>query len=336
MLAVFITLWVICFVGLACGIAYFSVIIANQYKQNHEIRQRVVEQEAAKAEQVEKEQRNEIISRKIQHKKYKPRCVFTLTTIPSRLHLLTPCVERLLSQSICPAAVVVNLPLGKSNREGCRYRVPEQLRTLALKDTRVVINRCPNDLGPATKLIPTLDLETNPNTRLFPVDDDCHFPDQYFEELLLASIDDPNTVFAYHGINFEHDGEWRFVQQYIGTVNVAETVTGVVYRRGMFSDIQVPKYGDACYLADDIWISNHITKNGYRCALLKSGADGITYRGRDGMPMYNNLDAPNPLYALNIGNNNNARCIRTLNPQIEKDDISANEDDDDDDDESRD
>lgn len=263
-------------------------------------------------------ERNEMINNELtrtNNRRPKPRCVFSLTTIPSRILTITKTIEGLLKQSIEPDAVIVNVP-DSSRREAVRYVIPQALIDLAKKDKRVVINRCGEDIGPATKMVPTLLIETDLNTRIFPVDDDCEFPPKYFEELLLSSINDPNTVYGYHGITIENStkGKWHLINQHVGDVDVAETVTGVVYRRGMFdlNKLHIPSSDEPCFLADDIWLNAHIAENGYKRRLLLSGPDGISNRGRNGMPMYNNLDAPNPLYIENIFNNNNSKCIRCV------------------------
>jgi hypothetical protein len=243
-----------------------------------------------------------------------------MTTIPSRIDRVVACVRNLLQQSIYPDAVVVNLP-DVSRRQGWRYRVPEELRRLALEDKRVVVNRCGADVGPLTKLLPTLVLETNPQTRIFPVDDDCVFPRDYFSELLSASLAAPNTVFGYHGlmIKSRSAGDWSMVNQHEGAVDVVETVTGAVYRRGMLTGLTAPPVDCPCMLADDLWLNDHVARRGFKRVLLMSDPDRITSRGRKDMPMYNDLTASDPLYMMNVmpaaantSGNGNSKCIRYL------------------------
>jgi hypothetical protein len=199
--------------------------------------------------------------------------------------------------------------------------VPEELRRLALEDKRVVVNRCGADVGPLTKLLPTLVLETNPQTRIFPVDDDCVFPRDYFSELLSASLAAPNTVFGYHGlmIKSRSAGDWSMVNQHEGAVDVVETVTGAVYRRGMLTGLTAPPVDCPCMLADDLWLNDHVARRGFKRVLLMSDPDRITSRGRKDMPMYNDLTASDPLYMMNVmpaaantSGNGNSKCIRYL------------------------
>ncbi len=91
--------------------------------------------------------------------------VISLTTTPSRIGLIEPTLKSLLDQDLAPARIVLNVPY-VSRREGVAYEVPQVLADLA----SVHIQRCA-DLGPATKLIPTL-AHPDRDTPILVVDDD--------------------------------------------------------------------------------------------------------------------------------------------------------------------
>ena len=95
--------------------------------------------------------------------------VVTLTTTPSRIGLLAPTLKSLLDQSRPPARIVLNVPRF-SQREQVAYAVPRDLAALQ----SVQIRRC-DDLGPGTKLIPSVAAEP-PDTPLLAVDDDRIYP----------------------------------------------------------------------------------------------------------------------------------------------------------------
>ncbi len=95
--------------------------------------------------------------------------VVTLTSTPSRLPLMGPALKSLLDQTRPPARIVLNLP-DFSSREQVAYTVPEDLKTLK----SLQIRRC-DDLGPGTKLIPSV-LNEPPDTPLLVVDDDRIYP----------------------------------------------------------------------------------------------------------------------------------------------------------------
>ncbi|MBL8791375.1 MAG: hypothetical protein JNM45_12845, partial [Rhizobiales bacterium] len=96
-------------------------------------------------------------------------CVVSLTTIPSRISLLAPTLKSLMRQTRAPKRIVLNLPR-MSKREGVPYVVPEFLSQLK----SVEIARC-EDMGPATKAIPTL-LREAPDQLVIIVDDDRIYP----------------------------------------------------------------------------------------------------------------------------------------------------------------
>lgn len=240
----------------------------------------------------------------------KPRVIFSLTTIPSRIQTIEDTIQHLLDSSIKPDKVILNLP-DVCKREGLRYIIPSNLLSLQRKyPNQFLINKCKIDYGPATKILPTLMLEKHPQTRIFPIDDDCIFPPKYFEELLYNSILCPNVAFGYHGLDIDSNGSPSFAQHRTGDVDVVETVTGAVYRRGMFNDtiFDIP---DKCFTTDDIWINHHVKNNGFKRRLLLSQVDGYFERGRDGMPMLNR-ESSNPLWMLNIVGSNNLKCTKFL------------------------
>ncbi len=95
--------------------------------------------------------------------------VITLTTTPSRIGLLPHMLKSLLDQTRPPARIELNVP-GESLREGVRYAVPAELEGLK----SVAIHRT-GDLGPGTKLIPTL-RRHDPDQALLVLDDDRIYP----------------------------------------------------------------------------------------------------------------------------------------------------------------
>lgn len=258
----------------------------------------------------------------------RPRVVFTTTSIPSRMNDLPRLLRNLLKLTVIPDAIYVNIP-HYSHREQCEYEIPNELDKLVQNHSSVVIiNRC-EDYGPATKIFPTLLKETDPTTCIFPVDDDIEFPTRYFEELLSYSISYPQVVFGYHGLFLNYNGSnFSFAQEYEGYVDVVETVTGAVYRRGMFEPTELlpdmkPFNNDCeneknpCFFTDDIVLNAHVSSRGYKRYLLMSEKDQIHTRGRKGMPMKHHLDSSNPLWRINMdftgqGNGNNTKCAMKL------------------------
>lgn len=98
----------------------------------------------------------------------KPRVVATLTTIPSGVKGAIEVIEKLLEEPELDL-IYFNLPeiYGKDGSRYPKYPVPNNPRLKVLKSI---------DRGPITKVYPVLDVELDPETLIFIVDDD-HLPE---------------------------------------------------------------------------------------------------------------------------------------------------------------
>ena len=116
----------------------------------------------------------------------------TLTTTPSRIALLHYTLKSLLDQTHPPARIILNIP-EFSEREQIAYTIPPEITALS----SVQINRC-RDLGPGTKLIPTLSIVT-PDTALLVLDDDRIYPNWLIERYSAAVNDFPDAALTMGG-----------------------------------------------------------------------------------------------------------------------------------------
>lgn len=249
----------------------------------------------------------------------KPEVVFTLTTIPSRQHLVAHVLRDLLRQTIFTDTdrIVVNLP-EYSAREQCAYDTSLAAEWRAL-DARIIVNTS-EDHGPLTRYLDTLRVVDHGDARIFPVDDDCSYPPDYFEELLWYSVADPDKVYAYHGLFVNNKGHYREARQYHGHVQVVEASCGVVFQRKMFDDTlyKVNPADEPCHTTDDVVVSAHVAENGYERFLLASGPDTGRARGRAGKPLVHHA-ADMPLKSQNldpgaglgfVSGGNTFKCLR--------------------------
>ncbi|KNC76628.1 hypothetical protein SARC_10880 [Sphaeroforma arctica JP610] len=107
----------------------------------------------------------------VQQEKHKRvRVVVSLTTTPGRLPYIHNILNRIKTFTDQPDAIYVNLP-EKSRRTQDAYIVPEWLKN----DPNVTVVQAEMDYGPATKLLPTLKLETDPDTLIVVLDDDSSY-----------------------------------------------------------------------------------------------------------------------------------------------------------------
>lgn len=116
----------------------------------------------------------------------------TLTTTPSRIGLLHHTLKSLLDQSVPPTKIILNVP-NFSIRENVAYTIPDSLKNLA----SVEIHRT-EDLGPGTKLIPTLS-QVAPNAPVLVVDDDRIYPKWLLERYQAARTTHPDKALTMGG-----------------------------------------------------------------------------------------------------------------------------------------
>ncbi|MBR9842838.1 MAG: hypothetical protein GYB25_06740 [Rhodobacteraceae bacterium] len=118
--------------------------------------------------------------------------VVSLTTIPSRIGVIDHALKGLLDQTRPPKKIVLNVPR-HSLREDCAYEVPEHLMGLQ----GIEVRRC-EDMGPATKAIPTL-LAEEADQLVMVVDDDRIYPRDAVEGIERAGREMPDCAVSYAG-----------------------------------------------------------------------------------------------------------------------------------------
>jgi hypothetical protein len=124
--------------------------------------------------------------------KNKSDIVITFTTMPDRLHSATfkRVLCSMMDQTMRPKDIRLNIPW-ISKRTQKEYIIPEWL-----KDMPITIFRC-EDIGPATKVIPTLQFfQDSPNQKLVVYDDDSVMPEDYIFVMDKLSNQYPNHCVA--------------------------------------------------------------------------------------------------------------------------------------------
>lgn len=188
----------------------------------------------------------------------KSRIVFSLTTSPTRLPKIDETLDSLVNQKIQPDAIYLNVPK-IFKRTGETY-AQTQLERIQNKYPTVIINPC-EDIGPITKLIPTLDKEKDPDTIIVVVDDDTLYPKK-----LLNII--------------QHDMEIYDNVVYSGSATtlyfskpIAEGFSSIALKRKLIKD-DITLYlnnlldNKNCFRSDDYVISNYFYLNKIRIKKL--------------------------------------------------------------------
>ena len=215
----------------------------------------------------------------------RPRTVVTMSSFYGRHQNLPLVVESILAQTCPPDRIYVFLSLAPLIDREFRHNKTRSIGheigafEAALKRMSpllelVIIDRAEDDLGPATKLLPALKRETNPQTRLVTVDDDT----TYHEDLLLAlalaadTTTDPVAVgFWCEEFGWSPETSYFFMhatrrRECLGMSVEGSChgwlsgVGGVLFTRSVFDD-SVFNYTSrprGCWLHDDVWFGGHV------------------------------------------------------------------------------
>lgn len=190
-----------------------------------------------------------------------------MTTSPTRILMLRETIESIMEQTVIPDIIILNIPY-IFKRTGERYtNIPGYL----LSNDRVLINRC-EDIGPATKILPTIDLVNNDNDTIISIDDDIVYCPTFIETLVEKSREFPNSAIT--GSSFVYSTEYNYKNNELYyDSEVAEGFAGILYKKWFLSnwqhDIDIDSLPKICYVSDDIMLSNLLKKRGINIVLLR-------------------------------------------------------------------
>jgi hypothetical protein len=183
----------------------------------------------------------------------KPNIYISLTTSPTRIDKIEHLLKSLSEQTIKPYKIVLNLPHVFKRTNQTFDKIPEFINKYPL----VQINRV-DDIGPITKIIGSLNVVENPEDIIISVDDDIKYNENMIEILTEIGTIFPNA--AVTGTTFILDENIDGIQY----VKLVEGYGGVLYRKKFFDNFNVDelnKMDKVCFFADDLIISNHLSKN---------------------------------------------------------------------------
>jgi hypothetical protein len=200
-----------------------------------------------------------------------PRIVGSLSTLPSRLFCCIHAIKSILSQTLPLDALYLNLPY--VTLKGKLYTIPPELEGIAANDKRLIINRCGADLGPITKIIPVLDIETDPETRIITFDDDVLVDPRVVEILVRKSLANEGACFSFSGWCV---GELPFIYQRVVNAKVdwkCDWIQGVhciIYKRSMLDVNKLMRFRRLCpaeiaqilWMNDDHWLCGYLVSKG--------------------------------------------------------------------------
>lgn len=195
--------------------------------------------------------------------------VVSFTTSPSRLFRVEPVIKSILEQDYNVYAIEINLPDKYKNKED--YVIPDFLDSEKLIDPKVSVLRTGRDIGPASKVIPTLiRYKDTPDVYVVSIDDDHIYPKNVVSTLVKGlHLYGTDKVYGIGGLDiFLAPKLGITMHSYEKTITVAsiEGVFGVLYNpRVCIKDIsEIESYYDTvmncveCITSDDITISNYL------------------------------------------------------------------------------
>jgi hypothetical protein len=204
---------------------------------------------------------------------FSPEVIISLTTSPKRIAQIKPTLDRIMEQTVLPNAIVLNLPY-VFKRNGDKF---DTLPEFITSNTLIKINWC-EDIGPATKILPTRKLYSDPETIIISIDDDILYTKTMIETFLKHSAIFPDVVISSSslyiitepppGVNNNDIPPNTYFSEFL------EGFSGVLYKKRTLdliniSDeyiLQLPKY---CFQSDDFLLSNELKKNGIPILIVK-------------------------------------------------------------------
>ena len=203
--------------------------------------------------------------------------VVSLTTIPTRLSVLEPCIRSLINQSVKPDKVLLWLcEDGYFGRNAIsRDSVPE---TISQYQQDGLVIKWTKNIGPFTKLIPSLTLFGS--KKIVTADDDTIYPKKWLKGLLRVSDGHPGNIVCYRGSRMvmnngklEPYNDWpEFISKNSSLWLFPTGKDGVLYPPGVLSKevFNEDVFKKLTPFADDVWFKAMSLLNGTSCKKIAS------------------------------------------------------------------
>ena len=201
--------------------------------------------------------------------------IVSMTTIPERLPHVHRTIKTLLMQTLCPAAILMWLPR-ISKGQHTTYTIPADLEAFNSSSSILSIRWTEQDLGPATKLLPTLLLlhqQGRDDQRVVIVDDDMLYSRRLLAYYECYSRLYPDAALGHWGCPASREQCWWGAElQHPVPVDILFGTASYLVRPA-FLDIErllrydfaslVPDYPlserhtlqSAAFYEDDVWIA---------------------------------------------------------------------------------
>jgi len=209
------------------------------------------------------------ITTKVRNYLDKHKVYISMTSGPLRLKRLAVVLNLLDLSEI--SEIHINLPKFYRNKEeGGTYK-KEDIDFISMLDSRIRIFRIPEDIGPMTKIIPTLQRIKDPGAIIISVDDDIGYPFNLVSSLIHYSVMKPKEIFTgaafapgdYPGSDFD---KLLLPKRF----KIVEGWGGIAYKKSIVSSQMIKeililnKVSTTCKLSDDFTISYVLADHGVK------------------------------------------------------------------------
>lgn len=218
--------------------------------------------------------------------------VISLTTIPSRMSYITPTLHDLLAQTADVSEIRLNIPY--------RYRrFPDAEISLPQFPEGVTVVRVPDDCGPATKVLPTVQDYQGQDVDILFCDDDQHYEPDWAARFVEARKSQPSACIVEHGYDLpDHAGrlmrpravrrekDWRYRAARLASglrkrpsrfIKDGYVDIFLGYRGAMIRPDSLPRetfdIPDVLWTVDDVWLSGQLTIAGVPIWLVADNSE---------------------------------------------------------------
>ena len=238
--------------------------------------------------------------------------IVSFTTSPCRISKTKIMIDSILNQTRKPDYFLLNIPK-IFPRTGKSYNIPDFIKD----NDRLIVNVIDRDLGPATKVIPTIQFIKDNNidiseTRIIYVDDDIKQLPNMIKTFLKFS-GNKNIILGTSGFNFASPIQCNETlclvaqRKHLSNTSVIEGYGAVclspeVFRSDFmhyFNSLSNIKY---CLLSDDVILSNYYSMHDNKCYIINT-------------PDLNWINLHNHGCILEYGNESDALHIKNGNPR---------------------
>lgn len=204
--------------------------------------------------------------------KQRSNVIISMSVLPSRFKGILPTLNSLTDQSVLPEKIMINLPR-VFKRDKTHYEIPEYV----IDHPLVEINWIQEDMGPATKLLPTISYyEEDPNKLIIVVDDDQIYPQELVANYLENEKNLSDSAMTLSGWTvpetFDHSDKEQLYGGIVRFYRLDNSVKNPVrvdclqgaasfavkprfFSNNVFEFDQAPR---EAFFVDDIWVSGNL------------------------------------------------------------------------------